>query len=184
MKLAVSTMPLLFVGSIIILSSLTWLMIWQSIMRVHLKVELFSKTQQACCPQYDCAYEEASFSVIFLAPYSVADCICCDYPSLVSAVSSISASVSALLLPALCLMCAPCILTVVDFSAYGRSDSTRRPSLAALCKRRPGQGGAVVGGGLGLDGLDCSVDDNECYGFLSFFASLGAAGAWGIYGSD
>lgn len=44
-------------------------------------------------------------SVIFLAPYSVADCICCDYPSLVSAVSSISASVSALLLPALCLIC-------------------------------------------------------------------------------
>lgn len=63
---------------------------------------------------------------------------------LVSAVSSIYAFVSALLLPALCLMCAPCILTVVDFSAYGRSDSTRCPSLAALCKRRPGQGGAVV----------------------------------------
>lgn len=85
-----------------------------------------------------------------------------------SAVSSISASVSALLLPALCLMCAPCILTVVDFSAYGRSDSTRRPSLAALCKRRPGQGGSGGGGGLGLDGLDCNDDDNECYGFLSF----------------
>lgn len=62
--------------------------------------------------------------------------------------SSISAFVSALLLPALCLMCAPCILTVVDFSAYGRSDSTRRPSLAALSKRRPGQGGGkLVGAG-------------------------------------
>ncbi len=67
----------------------------------------------------------------------------CKMPSLVSAVSSISAFVSALLLPALCLMCAPCILTVVDLSAYGRSDSTRRPSLAALSKRRPGQGGSV-----------------------------------------
>lgn len=84
-----------------------------------------------------------------------------------SAVSSISSFVSALLLPALCLMCAPCILTVVDFSAYGRSDSTRHPSLAALSKRRPGQGGSV-GGGLGLGGMDCSDDDNECYGFLSF----------------
>lgn len=61
--------------------------------------------------------------------------------------SSISAFVSALLLPALCLMCAPCILTVVDFSAYGRSDSTRCPSLAALCKRRPGPGGS--GDGVG-----------------------------------
>lgn len=85
-----------------------------------------------------------------------------------SAVSSISSFVSALLLPALCLMCAPCILTVVDFSAYGRSDSTRHPSLAALCKRRPGQGGSAGGGGLGLEGLDCSDDDNECYGFVSF----------------
>ncbi len=129
------------------------------------------KTQRPCRTRYDCANEEASLSVIFLAPYSVADCICCDYPSLVSAVSSISAFVSALLLPALCLMCAPCILTVVDFSAYGRSDSTRRPSLAALCKRadqgRAG-GGSGGGGGLGLEGLDCSDDDNECYGFFSF----------------
>lgn len=70
-----------------------------------------------------------------------------------SAVSSISSFVSALLLPALCLMCAPCILTVVDFSAYGRSDGTRHPSLAALCKRRPGLGGSVDGGGLGLEGF-------------------------------
>lgn len=78
-------------------------------------------------------------------------------------------------------MCAPCILTVVDFSAYGRSDVTRHPSLAALCKRRPGQRGSVGGRGreggggrvgLGLEGLDCSDDDNECNGFLSFFASL------------
>lgn len=93
-----------------------------------------------------------------------------------SAVSSISASVSALLLPALCLMCAPCIMTVVDFSCYGRSDSTRRPSLATLCKRRPGQGGGGGGcggvGGLGLDGLDCGDDDNECFGFFSFFLSF------------
>lgn len=93
-----------------------------------------------------------------------------------SAVSSISASVSALLLPALCLMCAPCIMTVVDYSCYGRSDSTRRPSLATLCKRRPGRCGGV--GGLGLDGLDCDDDGNECFGFSSFFfASLGAVGA-------
>lgn len=74
-----------------------------------------------------------------------------------SAVSSISSFVSALLLPALCLMCAPCILTVVDFSVYGRSDSTRHPSLAALCKHRPGQGGGSAGGGwkgwAGLGGV-------------------------------
>lgn len=97
-------------------------------------------------------------------------------PSLVSAVSSISSSVSALLLPALCLMCAPCILTVVDFSAYGRSDSTRHPSLAALCKCRPGRGGREqwwLGLELGRGGLDCNDDVNECNGFLSF-ASLGA----------
>lgn len=67
------------------------------------------------------------------------------------AVSSISSFLSALLLPALCLMCAPCILTVVDFFAYGRSDGTRRPSLAALCKRRPGWGERW--GGLGLEGF-------------------------------
>lgn len=35
-------------------------------------------------------------------------------------------------------------MTVVDSSCYGRSDSTRRPSLATLCKRRPGQGGSGV----------------------------------------
>lgn len=43
-----------------------------------------------------------------------------------------------------------------------------------------GRGGALAGGGgrgggrvgLGLEGLDCSDDDNECNGFLSFFASL------------
>ena len=104
------------------------------------KTGVILKTQEPCGTRYDCANEEAPLSVIFLAPYSVADCICCDYPSLVSAVSSISSFVSALLLPALCLMCAPCILTVVDFSAYGRSDGTRRPSLAAQCKRRPGRG--------------------------------------------
>lgn len=98
----------------------------------------------------DCANEEACRSVISRAAYSVADYICCDYTSLVSAVSSISSFVSALLLPALCLMCAPCILTVVDFFAYGRSDSTRRPSLAALSKRRP----VVVGGGGVVLGLE------------------------------
>lgn len=113
---------------------------------------------------------EARQSVIFLLPNSV-DCICCDDLSLVSAVSSISASVSALLLPALCLMCAPCIMTVVDFSCYGRSDSTRRPSLAILCKHRPRQRGVVWGTWgwwLGLDGLDCGDDDNERFGFFSF----------------
>ena len=122
---------------------------------------------------------EASQSVIFLLSNSVPDCICCDDLSLVSAVSSISASVSALLLPALCLMCAPCIMTVVDYSCYGRSDSTRRPSLATLCKHRPGQGGSGVVwwvGGLGLDGLDCGDDGNECFGFFSFFCKLSCCG--------
>lgn len=141
------------------------------------KSRVILKTRRPGCTRYDCANAETRLAVIFLAPHSVADCICCDYPSLVSAVSSISAFVSALLLPALCLMCAPCILTVVDFSAYGRSDSTRRPSLAALCKRRPGRGwgsGSGLGrvGGRGRawawKGMDCSDDDNECYGFLSF----------------
>lgn len=119
---------------------------------------------------------EASQSVIFLLPDSVADCICCDDLSLVSAVSSISASVSALLLPALCLMCAPCIMTVVDYSCYGRSDSTRHPSLATLCKDQ-GSGERCGGvGGLGLDGLDCSEDGNECFGFFSFFCKLRCCG--------
>lgn len=103
-----------------------------------------------------------------------------------SVVSSISSFVSALLLLALCLMCAPCILTVMDLSAYGRSDSTWHPSLATLCKRRPGPVGVqcLGGGAWSWKGwMDCSFDvddddyDNECYGFLSFFASLGAAGA-------
>ena len=129
------------------------------------------KTHRPHRARYDCANEEASLFVIFLAPHSVADCICCDYPSLVSAVSSISAFVSALLLPALCLMCAPCILTVVDFSAYGRSDSTRRPLWPSWGSPSPGRGGGGAGGG-GLvwegGGLDCNDDDNECYGFLSF----------------
>lgn len=117
------------------------LMIWQSVL---------GRTSSGFTPTSPATTKsgfvnaEASRSVIFLFPDSVADCICCDDLSLVSAVSSISASVSALLLPALCLMCAPCIMTVVDFSCYGRSDSTRRPSLATLCKRRPGQGGSGV----------------------------------------
>lgn len=122
----------------------------------------------------------ASPSVIFLSPYSVANYICCDYPSLVSAVSSISSFVSALLLPALCLMCAPCILTVVDFSAYGRSDSTRHPSLATLCKHRPGQGGSGGGSGVGLGwawrGWIAVMMTMSAMASL-VFASLGAVGA-------
>lgn len=131
---------------IIIIFPHIWLMIGWSRLRTRIPMWSYFKTHQPCCTRYDCANEEASLSVIFLTPHSVADCICCDYPSLVSAVSSISSFVSALLLPALCLMCAPCVLTVVDFSAYGRSDSTRRPSLASLCKRRPGRGGGGAGG--------------------------------------
>lgn len=98
-----------------------------------------------------------------------------------SAVSSISASVSALLLPALCLMCAPCIMTVVDYSCYGRSDSTRRPSLATLCKRRPGQGGSgvvvVVWVGWAWMGWIAVMMAMSALASLAFFASLGAAGA-------
>lgn len=144
------------------------------------KIDVILKLQWTCCTRYDCANEGASPSVIFLSPYSVANYICCDYPSLVSAVSSISAFVSALLLPALCLMCAPCILTVVDFSAYGRSDSTRHPSLATLCKHRPGQGGSGGGSGVGLGwawrGWIAVMMTMSAMASL-VFASLGAVGA-------
>lgn len=133
--------------------SLLQLMIWQSVTDRYF-IRFTPKSPASTKNGF--INTEASQSVIFLLPDSVADCICCDDLSLVSAVSSISASVSALLLPALCLMCAPCIMTVVDFSCYGRSDSTRHPSLATLCKRRPGQWGAMWWcgrAGLGWVGL-------------------------------
>ena len=59
-------------------------------------------------------------------------------------------------LPALCLMCASCILTVVDVSANGRSDSTRLcPLIRPLCvSRSQGAGGGRGGGGLGFGGAD------------------------------
>lgn len=73
-------------------------------------------------------------------------------------------------------------MTVVDFSCYGRSDSTRRPSLATLCKRRPGQGGSGVAvwegwAWMGRIAVMMTMSALASLVFVFFHASLGAAGA-------
>ncbi len=97
-----------------------------------------------------------------------------DFYLILSSVSSISPSLSPFLhlsiLPALCLICAPCILTGLDPSSYGRCDMACSAPLWL-----PGVS-SDQGGGTGL----WKLAGNEFFGFfLSLASCRGAEVAWG-----